>query len=211
MPRLKRNVGLLLGNLLLLLSGALALPYPTPWERVSVASAWLCMLLLVAALLMAPLQRLQGRHPPLNIYLRRDLGCWAAAQGLLHFVAGNVVAMNPVYVGTFVRGNGAFPGPMSREVLFSAGAILGLVIAVLFLLLLAISSDRALRWLGPVRWKKLQGSAHIVMWLTVIHGIAYQVLEARYLPLLLLLLTSATVLTIRSRSAVKQAESPVRN
>jgi DMSO/TMAO reductase YedYZ heme-binding membrane subunit len=208
-PRLKRNLGLLLGNLLLLLSGALVLPYPALWERISVASAWLCMLLLTAVLLIAPLQRLQGLQPPLNIYLRRDLGCWAALQGLLHFVAGNVVAMNPVYVGTFVRGNAAPPGPILREVLFSGGAILGTVIAILFLLLLAISSDRAVRWLGLVRWKKLQWSAHLVMWLTVIHGIAYQVLEARFIPLLLLLLMSAIVLIIRSRAVAKQAEPPV--
>ena len=211
MPRLKRNLGLLLANLLLLLCAALVLPYSTLWERVSVASAWLCMLLLIVVLLMAPLQRLQGQQPPLNIYLRRDLGCWAAMQGLLHFVAGNVVAMNPVYVGTFVRGNTAPPGPMLREVLFSGGAILGMVIAILFLLLLAISSDRAVRWLGLVRWKKLQWSAHLVMWLTVIHGIAYQVLEARFIPLLVLLLMSVIVLTIRSRAAARRAESPVRN
>ena len=80
MPRLKRNIGLLLVNLLLLLAGVLVLPYLALWERVSVASAWLCMLLLIVVLLIAPLQRLQGRQPPLNIYLRRDLGCWAATQ-----------------------------------------------------------------------------------------------------------------------------------
>jgi len=210
-PRLKRNIGLLLVNLLLLLGGLLVLPYPAVWERASVASAWLCMLLLSAVLLLAPLQRLQGRQPPLNIYLRRDLGCWAAIQGLLHFVAGNVVAMNPVYVGTFVRGNTAAPGPMLREVLFSGGAILGMVIAILFLLLLAISSDRAIRWLGPARWKKLQGSAQLLMWLTVIHGIAYQVLEARFIPLLVLLLTSIIVLTIRSRAVARLVVSQVGN
>lgn len=211
MLRVKRNLWLLLGNGLLLLSGALALPYATLWERVSVASAWLCMLLLAAVLLIGPLQKLQGRQPPLNIYLRRDLGCWAAMQGLLHFVAGNVVAMNPVYVGTFVRGNASAPGPMLRDVLFSGGAILGTVIAILFLLLLAISSDRAVRWLGPPRWKKLQGSAQLVLWLTVLHGIAYQLLEARYIPLLVLLLVSATVLTIRSRAAVSQVQSHLGN
>jgi DMSO/TMAO reductase YedYZ heme-binding membrane subunit len=198
--RLQRNLGLLLANALLLLLCAFALPYPTGWERISVASAWLCMALLSAVLLIAPLQRRKGRLPPFNIYLRRDLGCWAAVQGLLHFVAGNVVAMNPVYVGTFVRGNPAPPGAMLREILFSGGAILGLIIAVLFLLLLAISSDRAVRWLGPVRWKKLQWSAHLVMWLTVIHGISYQVLEARYIPLLLLLLVSAVVIYYRWRA-----------
>jgi len=155
---------------------------------------------LSAVLLLAPLQRLQGRQPPLNIYLRRDLGCWAAIQGLLHFVAGNVVAMNPLYVEAFVRGNTAPPGPMLREILFSGGAILGTVIAFLFLLLLAISSDRAVRWLGAARWKKLQGSAQLVMWLTLIHGVAYQVLEARFIPLLVLVLMSVIVLTIRSRA-----------
>jgi sulfoxide reductase heme-binding subunit YedZ len=186
---------------LLLWLGEVLLPYPARWERISVASAWLCMGLMCAALLIAPLQRLRGRQPSLNIYVRRDLGCWAALHGLLHFVAGNVVAMDPVYVGQFVRGNPAPPPAPVREVLFSGGAILGLVIAAVFLLLLAISSDRAVRWLGPARWKKLQWSAHIALWLSVIHGIAFQVLEARYLPLLLLLLASGVVIYGRRRGS----------
>ena len=107
--------------------------------------------------------------------------------------------MNPVYVSSFVRNNPAPPPATLREILFSGGAILGILIAMVFLLLLAISSDRALRWLGTMRWKKLQWSAHLALWLTVIHGIAFQLLEARYLPLMLLLLASAVVLYYRWR------------
>jgi len=205
--RLKRNLVVLLAGSLLLLVGEFVLLYPTRWERLSVASAWLCMALLVAVLVIGPLQRRDGRPPALNIYLRRDLGCWAALLGWLHFVAGNVVAMNALYVGTFVRGVAAPPGPAIREILFSGGAILGLIVAVLFLLLLAISSDRAIRLLGLARWKKLQWSAHLVLWLTILHGIAYQVLEARYLPMLGLLAASAVVLRYRLMAPSKDRAS----
>lgn len=201
MSRSHRNLYLFIASLLLLWLGDVVLPYPVRWERLSVATAWLCMVLMCTALLIAPLQRLRGRQPPLNIYLRRDLGCWAALHGLLHFVAGNVVAMSPVYVSSFVRNNPAPPSTTLREILFSGGAILGLVIAIVFLLLLVISSDRALRWLGPVRWKKLQWSAHLALWFTVFHGIAFQLLEARYLPLVLLLFVSGVVIYGRWRAA----------
>lgn len=207
MSRLNRNLIVLLAGSLLLFAGEWVLPYPTRWERLSVASAWLCLVLLVAVLSIGPLQRKSGRQTPLNIYLRRDLGCWAALLGWLHFGTGNVVAMNAVYVGTFVRGVAPPPGPAIREILFSGGAILGLIVAVLFLLLLAISSDRAIRLLGIARWKKLQWSAHLVLWLTILHGIAYQVLEARYVPMLGLLVASAVVLRYRLTAPAKDRAS----
>jgi len=45
--------------------------------------------------------------------------------------------------------------------------------------LLAISSDRALRWVGLPRWKWLQKSAVLVFWLTALHAFAFQLLEYR--------------------------------
>ena len=206
MTRIRRHLGLLVASLVALTVGAWLAPYVTAWERVSVVSAWLCLGFLASALLIGPLQRIRGDDPPLNIYLRRDIGIWAALQGLLHFYAGNVVAMNSVYVAAFVRTPTPELPVTIRDPLFSFGATAGLVIAIIFLLLLAISSDRALRWLGPKKWKWLQRSAHASLWLTVTHGIAYQLLEARMLPLLATVLLSIWVIAtqIRARRAAKQ-------
>jgi DMSO/TMAO reductase YedYZ heme-binding membrane subunit len=197
--RLRRHLILMLTTTWLLIA-SLYLPYVSLWERISVASAWICMAFLCGALLIGPVDRIEGRAPRVNIYMRRDLGIWGALTGLLHFVAGNFVAMNPVYVGSFVRIAPVPPAAVIRDQLFSGGAILGLLIAIIFLLLLAISSDWALRGLGVKRWKRLQRSAHLAFWFTVAHGIAFQILEARYLPLLILVAMSAALLGFRYRA-----------
>jgi sulfoxide reductase heme-binding subunit YedZ len=183
-----------------LLVAALYLPYTSIWERISVASAWICMALLCAALMIGPIYRIGGRLRQANIYIRRDIGVWAGLTGLLHFVAGNVVAMNPIYVGAFVQGAVTPPGVPVREQLFSAGAILGTLIAILLLLLLAISSDWAIRRLGSKLWKRLQRSAHFALWLTIAHGLAYQILESRYLAMLVLVFMGAVLLGIQLRA-----------
>lgn len=158
------------------------------------------MALLAVALSIGPIRQLEHRTYRINIYKRRDLGIWSALHGLFHFVAGNFVAMNPVYVGAFVRGATASPSTSVREQLFSGGSIAGLLVALLFLLLLAISSDRALRFLGTKKWKFLQRSSHAVLWLTVLHGIAFQVLEARFLPMLILSGIAAVLLGFQLRA-----------
>jgi sulfoxide reductase heme-binding subunit YedZ len=190
---------LLAASLVVLAVGAWRAPYPEVWERISVVSAWLCLGLLAWALLIGPLQCIQGVKPPFNIYLRRDVGIWAALHGLLHFYAGNVVAMNSVYVAAFVQTPTPELGIAIRDLLFSYGATVGMVIAILFLLLLAISSDRALRWLGPKKWKWLQRSAHVSLWLTVTHGIAYQLLEMRIWPLVATVLVSVWIIVVQVR------------
>lgn len=199
MTRAVRHLLFLAVNVLALGFCALVLPYADVWERISVGSAWLCMLLLCSALLIGPVRRAANRPAPANIHLRRDLGAWAALQAFVHFYAGNVVAMNQTYIQAFVRVDAT---PLSfelRDVLFSWGASGGLIVAIIFLVLLAISSDRALRWLGVGRWKKIQKSAHAVLWLTVLHGFAFQLLEARYGPLVLLALVTLAVFALQWR------------
>jgi DMSO/TMAO reductase YedYZ heme-binding membrane subunit len=186
MSRSGRNFLLFGLNALALLAGASWLPYADIWERLSVGSAWLCMLLLCGALLIGPLRRSAGKPAPANIYLRRDVAVWSALQAFVHFYAGNVVSMNQVFMQSFVRIELAPWSVGVRDQMFSWGASLGLAVGVLYVLLLLLSSDRALRLLRPERWKKLQKSAHLVLWLTVLHGFAFQLLEARYVPLALL-------------------------
>ena len=185
---------------------SLLLPYENAWERVSIGSAWLCMAFLVAALSIGPLLIKQGKSPQLNIHLRRDIGIWSALTGLQHFVAGNVVAMSQDYIGLYVR-IAEQPGEAVREQMFSVGSILGTLVALLFLLLLCLSSDRAMRLLGVKWWKRLQLSAHGVLWLTVAHGIAFQLLEARYAALFVLLMLAVVALILRKRPKTGSASA----
>ena len=198
--RVLRHTYLALVTAAVLFVAANLLAYPTGWERVSVASAWLCMALMVSAVVIGPLRRLDNRPSPLNMYRRRDLGIWAALNGLVHFVAGNFVAMNDVYVSRFVREAEHLPAAPLREFLFSGSSILGLAIAALFLLLLALSSDFALHRIGAQRWKFLQKSALVAFWLSVLHGVAFQVLESRYMPMFMLVALALFLVGFRVRA-----------
>jgi len=193
--------GVLVGaTALFLLLAAYLAPYASVWERLSVASAWSCMVLLIAALVIGPVRHMEGRPYRSNLYIRRDIGIWAAVHGLFHFVAGNFVAMNQFYVTEFVNQAFRAPAVPVRESLFSGGSILGTLVAIIFLLLLAISSDWAMRRLGAKKWKTLQRSAHFALWLTVAHGVAFQVLEARYLPMLIMAAMAAGLLGFQLRA-----------
>ena len=205
MSRTTRNLWLTAASVIVLALGALIAPYADTWERVSVVSAWLCMVLMAGALLIGPLRRLRGEPSPVNIYLRRDLGLWAALHGLLHFVAGNVVAMNAAYVAAFVHTPGGGLSVAVRDPLFTIGASTGTIVALLFLILMAVSSDRALRLLGTKKWKWLQRSAHLALWLTVIHGISYQLLELRWLPLVLFSAVSLAIFVLQYRGRRRES------
>jgi DMSO/TMAO reductase YedYZ heme-binding membrane subunit len=57
----------------------------------------------------------------------------------------------------------------------------GLGAAFLLFMLLTISNDVSLRWLGTRRWKFLQRWTYAAVVLTAAHGIAYQLVETRQL------------------------------
>jgi sulfoxide reductase heme-binding subunit YedZ len=72
----------------------------------------------------------------------------------------------------------------------------GLAAALLFLVLLLISNDVSLRTLGTRRWKFIQRWIYAAFSLTLVHGIAYQLVEKRRLPwvIIFVALTTAVVL-----------------
>jgi sulfoxide reductase heme-binding subunit YedZ len=72
----------------------------------------------------------------------------------------------------------------------------GLAVAQLFFVLLVISNDLSLRTLGTRRWKFIQRWIYAAFSLTVVHGIAYQLVEKRRLPwvIIFVALTTAVVL-----------------
>jgi len=58
--------------------------------------------------------------------------------------------------------------------LFGFGNYTGVIPAMMFALLLALSNDASLRTLGAGRWKSLLRRAHPAAALTAAHAIAYQ-------------------------------------
>lgn len=148
-------------------------------DRLSILSAYLCLILFAAALLVGPLQARGSGQPLLNNHLRRDIGIWAGLSALLHFWLANVLAMTWKYVGIFVENAPAPPSAAVRDQLYLWGTILGYVVAVIVLVLLTISSDLMLRKIGKRWWKRLQRLTYVVFIATVLHAFAFQILESR--------------------------------
>ncbi len=150
-------------------------------DNLSIVSAYLCLALFGAALLIGPLRLRATGTPLLNSHLRRDIAIWGSINGLLHFWLANKLSMTWEYVGIFVDNATAPPSQQVRDQLYLWGTIFGYVVAVLILILLLISSDRALRTIGTRWWKRLQRLAYVIFIATVAHAFAFQVLETRSL------------------------------
>jgi sulfoxide reductase heme-binding subunit YedZ len=173
----------------------------------STATAWLCLGLLSAALAIGPLRVLGGSPPQTNLLVRRDLGIWAGLTGLVHFWLGTAQSMNAAYLQNYVNPVDLPLGTGIRQALFTWGSLGGLVVAVLCVLLLMLSSNRALQLLGARWWTRLQRSRSLAFALTVAHGIAFQALEGRAAILVAALLASAggmLVLQLAGRHTVRR-------
>jgi DMSO/TMAO reductase YedYZ heme-binding membrane subunit len=154
-------------------------PAPGAADRLSIVSAYLCLFLLAMVLLIGPWSVVKTGRKAVNIYVRRDIGIWAALTGLMHFYLANVLSMNYEYLGIFVENAALPPSAEIRSELYSWGTISGYVIAVFFIILIGLSSDRSMRFLGVKWWKRIQRISYVAFVLTCVHGFAFQVLESR--------------------------------
>ncbi len=174
MQRYLRQLVLLKVTLLTLTAAALIGPMSGVWERMSIASAWLCFLLLTSAMLVGPWHLWRGSRPAANNLLRRDLGIWAGVSAIAHTVLGTEVSMNSTYMDQYLVTDLA-----NDQFLY--GGLAGFVAGLLMLVPLALSNNRALNRLGVRRWKRLQRFAYPVFLLTVMHAVWFQQLEGRAL------------------------------
>ena len=143
-------------------------------SRLSIATAYPALFLTAAALSIGPWNVLRGRTNPVSFDLRRDLGIWAGIMALLHTGIGLNVHLRGRPWLYFTDQHHQL-----RHDLFGIGNDTGLLAALLFLLLLAISNDLSLRRLGTSTWKSLQRWTYMAVALTLIHAVAYQVVEKR--------------------------------
>jgi len=170
-------------------------------DRLSLLTAWLCVALLVAALGIGPWQALRTGRPVINHLLRRDLGIWAALTGLAHLVVATGIVMQAAYFRAYITGPPDNPLPGWAGWIGTLSIVAGYLVGLLFLMLLALSNHWSLARLGPARWKRLQGAAVVALFLTIAHGVIFQVIEGRtggWLATLVVL--SAAILGLRGRA-----------
>ena len=185
--RVTRHLALATCSLVVLLSAWFAGSVASAADRVSIASAYLCLALLCAALLIGPARAIRTGQPVVNHLGRRDLGIWAAIIGVVHFALGMALSMNFDYMNAFVNEEGLTLTRELRYQLYSLGNISGFLVGVLFLVLLLLSSNQMLKWLGARWWKRLQRLSYVVLAATIFHGVNFQLLESRAWPLVALL------------------------
>lgn len=195
MKRTIRHLALAGASVLVSLTAAAAAPPGQALDAISFATAWLCLLFLAAALLIGPLHVLRTGRLVGNHLLRRDLGIWGAVTGLVHLALAFKVSMTPEYMQVYVYGAESWPAPEMRRAMYRWAVIASLVIAALFLLLLALSNNAAIRLLGHRWWKRLQRASYLAFVLTVAHSAAFQLIEARspWLAAALALITAAVI------------------
>jgi sulfoxide reductase heme-binding subunit YedZ len=143
-------------------------------SHISIATAYPALFLTGLAVVLGPWNVLRRRANPVSFDLRRDVGIWAGIMALLHTGVGLNVHLRGRMWLYFVDEHHRV-----RHDWFGFGNDTGLVAALIFLLLLALSNDLSLRSLGTRRWKSLQRWTYAAVVLTILHAIAYQHVEER--------------------------------
>ena len=157
----------------------LATAPPDVRHRLSMATAYSAVAFLVASLALGPWNVVTRRPNPISFDLRRDVSIWAGVLALVHTGIGLTVHLRGrMWMYFFKRLHPLTP----QRGEFGFANYVGLVAALLFLLLLAISNDASLRAFGTRRWKSIQRWAYVAFALTIAHGIAFQLVEKRKLP-----------------------------
>ncbi|HSC20203.1 MAG TPA: hypothetical protein VLC07_00570, partial [Solirubrobacterales bacterium] len=156
----------------------LATAPPDLRHRLSMATAYSSLLFLCATLFLGPWNTLRHRANPVSFDLRRDVGIWAGLLAVLHTGIGLTVHLRGRMWMYFLKQR----HPLKLQTgLFGSANYVGLLSALLFLMLLAISNDLSLRAMGLQRWKAFQRWTYLAVGLAVAHGILFQLVEKRHL------------------------------
>lgn len=106
--------------------------------RISMTTAYVSMILLVAALVIGPLNVLRGRPNPVSTNVRRDIAIWGGSIGLLHVVAGLFVHLRGKMWQYFVDPTPRWPAVPIRFDPFGFANYAGVIAAGILVLLLAL-------------------------------------------------------------------------
>lgn len=180
-------------------------PYPDVLSRASFATAYPAIALLVATLLIGPIQILLRRRNPVSGDLRRDTGIWAGILGIAHSVVGQTVHLRGRPWLYYVYEHRERHTIALRHDLFGFANYTGLISALILLALVATSNDYSLRRLGTPQWKQLQRWNYAGFILVAFHAVAYQVTEKQRLPFVLTVaLAIGITMALQSAGYVKR-------
>ena len=177
--RAARHVLLALAAVCLTAVAFWLIPPPDFRHRMSMGSAYSALAFVAASLLLGAWNVLRSSANPVSFDLRRDVGIWAGLLALFHTGFGLTVHLRGRMWMYFFRKL----HPLAlQNTKFGFANYTGLAAGALFLLLLIISNDVSLRRLGTSRWKNLQRMSYAAAVLTVAHGVAFQLIEKRHAP-----------------------------
>lgn len=166
----------------------------SPREQLSIATAYVGMLWIVASLAIGPVNLLRRKPNPVSSDLRRDLGLWGGSVGLIHVAIGLTVHMRGRMSEYFLAPAGTEAFSLRLDA-FGLANHLGLASAAILAALVILSSDWSLRSLGTKRWKRWQRWNYACAGALVAHGVLYQLLEKRRFALVALF-AALTVLAV---------------
>lgn len=177
--RIRHNLVILLAGLAAGSAVAVLFPPTDLRSRFSAATAYFALGCVALSLVVGPINLLRVRPNPVSSDLRRDLGIWGAVLGLVHIGIGLTVHLRGrmhLYFLPPPEAGARFP---LRTDAFGGANHLGVIAGLVLAVLLALSSDRALRRLGPKTWKRWQRLSYVGAIATLGHGVLYQLLEHR--------------------------------
>ncbi|MPZ24518.1 MAG: hypothetical protein GEU28_13525 [Dehalococcoidia bacterium] len=154
-------------------------------RQLTVTTGYIGTGLLGLTLLIGPVNLLLRRRNPVSHYLRRDVGTWTAIFSVIHVIFGFQVHGTGELSGIlsyFVRVRDGIPQLNS----FGLGNWTGLAATVLVVVLLALSTDSALRQLKGKTWKDLQRLNYTLFALVILHAFFYGALLRMTSPFTLL-------------------------
>jgi methionine sulfoxide reductase heme-binding subunit len=176
-------------------------PPPDIRHRLSMATAYAGLVFFAVSLCLGPWNVVRRRPNPTSFDLRRDVGIWTGILAIVHTAIGLTVHLRGRMWMYFL--NRLHPLKLQNGE-FGFANFSGLGAALLFLMLLAISNDVSVRSMGIHRWKSLQRWSYAAFVLTVAHGIAYQLIEKRQLPWIIIFAAlTIAILTMQALGSLK--------
>jgi methionine sulfoxide reductase heme-binding subunit len=177
--RLIRHFGLATGSILTVWALQANLNSADPIQRLSLATAYVSLALLVFTLSIGPANVIRGRTNPVNTGFRRDFGIWGGLWGLLHIVVGLQVHFKGSMQFYFL-----FPAESEHFIPFRYDPFglanwIGLLSGIVLIMLLSLSNNLSLKKLGIIRWKALQRWSYVAFAALFLHGAVYQIMESR--------------------------------
>lgn len=181
------------------------------FETLSVGTGYVGLLLIVATLVIGPINMLKVRKNPVNLNIRRDIGIWAGITSLAHvvFAAALQISWGDTLFGFFFNANGS-----PKLDLFGISDYFGLIGALVVLLLLVISNNYFLKKLKGKSWKNLQRFNYLLFAVVLAHTLTQQINSERGLVLILgaialgvgvIIAQTVGFMVYRSRSQMRKA------